>query len=67
LRKWRWIAIGRARAYGSTTTRQAEAIASDEMARIVRQAIVESYDMDVFDALLAEEEAQRRDLMARLA
>jgi hypothetical protein len=55
------------RAYGDTTTCQAEAIAPDEMARIVRAAIEERYDMGIFDALLAEEEAERRALVARLA
>jgi hypothetical protein len=52
------------RAYGGSSTCQAEAIAPDEMARIVRE---ERYDMGVFHALLEEEEAEREQLIARFA
>jgi hypothetical protein len=54
------------RAYGGSRTCQAEAVAPDEMARIVRAAIESRYDMGVFRALLAEEEAERQQLIARL-
>ena len=43
-------------------TVQLEALPPDEVARIVRAAIVERLDMDIFNANLAQEEEDRADI-----
>jgi hypothetical protein len=53
------------RSFSGETT-QAEAIAPNVLADIIREAIEERLDRDAYDAVLNEEKATRRDLRARL-
>ena len=57
------------RAFGSRTTRtcQAEAIAPDVLARIVRDAIEERIDHKAYRRVLAREKRVRRELVAKLS
>jgi hypothetical protein len=47
-------------------TCQAEAIASDDLARIVEEAIRDCTDMEIYQRVLEQEKAERAELMERL-
>jgi hypothetical protein len=53
------------RAFNGETC-QAEAIAPDDLANILRTAIESRLDMDAYRAVLAREEEARRELLERL-